>query len=235
MAIKNPNINILETAAKSLGELTEEVVFAGGCATGLLITDPAASPVRASIDVDILVEVATLNEYHNLSEKLRKLGFKEDTSEEAPICRWKTSDLILDVMPTDPGILGFGNCWFGHAYKVSEWTDLPSGNKIRLLPAPYFLATKFEAFETRGENDYLMSSDMEDIVTIIDGRGEIISEVQKAENELKKYLALRFSSLLNEQDFLDALPGLLLPDNASQARLPLIIDRFKAIAKIYSE
>ncbi len=144
--ITNPNIQILEAASERLRTLTEEMVFVGGCATGLLLTDPAASPVRATIDVDVLVEVATLVEYHWLSEQLRQLGFVEDTSEDAPICRWKTYDVILDVMPTDPKILGFGNRWFTLAYEASEWTTLPSGKRIRLLPAPYFLATKLEAF-----------------------------------------------------------------------------------------
>lgn len=102
--ITNPNIQILEVAAEQLRTLTEEMVFVGGCATGLLLTDPAASPVRATIDVDVLVEVATLAEYHWLSERLRQLGFVEDISDNAPICRWKTHDLILDVMPTDPEI-----------------------------------------------------------------------------------------------------------------------------------
>jgi predicted nucleotidyltransferase len=228
--ITNPNIQILEAAAERLRTLTEEMVFVGGCATGLLLTDPAASPVRATIDVDVLVEVATLVEYHWLSEQLRQLGFVEDTSEDAPICRWKTYDVILDVMPTDPKILGFGNRWFALAYEASEWTTLPSGKRIRLLPAPYFLATKLEAFECRGENDYLMSRDMEDIVTMLDGRSEIISEVQQAGEELKDYLVERCSMLLKERDFLDALPGHLLPDSASQARSVLIIDRLKTIA-----
>ena len=176
--ITNPNIQILEAAAERLRTLTEEMVFVGGCATGLLLTDPAASPVRPTIDVDVLVEVATLVEYHRLSEQLRLLGFVEDTSEDAPICRWKTSDVILDVMPTDFEILGFGNRWFTLAYKASEWTTLPSGKRIRLLPAPYFIATKLEAFDCRGKSDYLMSRDMEDIVTVLDGRPEIVSEVQ---------------------------------------------------------
>jgi predicted nucleotidyltransferase len=228
--ITNPNIQILEAAAERLRTLTEEMVFVGGCATGLLLTDPAASPVRATIDVDVLVEVATLVEYHWLSEQLRQLGFVEDTSEDAPICRWKTYDVILDVMPTDPKILGFGNRWFALAYEASEWTTLPSGKRIRLLPAPYFLSTKLEAFECRGENDYLMSRDMEDIVTMLDGRSEIISEVQQAGEELKDYLVERCSMLLKERDFLDALPGHLLPDSASQARSVLIIDRLKTIA-----
>jgi len=104
------------------------------------------------------------------------------------------------------------------------------GKQIRLLPAPYFLATKLEAFECRGKNDYLMSRDMEDIVTVLDGRSEIVSEVQKAGKELKDYLAVRCSMLLNERDFLDALPGHLQPDAASQARSALIIDQLKTIA-----
>jgi predicted nucleotidyltransferase len=228
--ITNPNIEILETAAERLKTLTEDMVFVGGCATGLLLTDPAASPVRPTIDVDVLVEVATLAEYHRLSEQLRQLGFVEDTSEDAPICRWKTPDVILDVMPTDPKILGFGNRWFTLAYKASEWTTLPSGKQIRLLPAPYFIATKLEAFEYRGGNDYLMSRDMEDIVTVLDGRSEIVSEVKESGKELKDYLSERCSMLLKERDFLDALPGHLLPDAASQARSALIIDRLKTIS-----
>ena len=113
----------------------------------------------------------------------------------------KTSDVILDVMPTDPKILGFGNRWFALAYKASEWTTLPSGKRIRLLPAPYFLATKFETFDCRGENDYLISLDMEDIVTVLDGRSEIVFEVQQAGEELKDYLVVRCSMFLKERDF----------------------------------
>jgi len=58
----NPNIQILEAAAERLITLTKEIVFVGGCATGLLLTDPATSPVRPTIDVDVLVEVASLVE-----------------------------------------------------------------------------------------------------------------------------------------------------------------------------
>jgi predicted nucleotidyltransferase len=226
----NPNIQILEAAAVRLGTMAEKMVFVGGCATGLLLTDPAASPVRATLDVDVIVEVATLAQYHWFSDQLRQLGFIEDTSEDAPICRWIADDLILDVMPTDPKILGFGNQWFKPAYEASEWTVLSSGKQIRLLPAPYFFATKFEAFVCRGKNDYLMSSDMEDIVTVLDGRPEIVYEVQQSSEELKNHLVVCCSRLLKERDFLDALPGHLLPDAASQARSVLVIDRLKAIA-----
>ena len=230
MIVQNPNIQILEAAACSLSELIEDIVFVGGSATALLITDPAASPVRPTIDVDVLVEVTTLVEYYSLSGKLRELGFTEDTGEEAPLCRWKSPDIILDVMPTDSKILGFGNRWFKHAFRTAEWTTLPSGNKIKFLHATCFLATKLEAFDSRGENDYLISRDIEDVITVLDGRPEIITEVHEASIELREYLALRCSVLLSDRNFLEALPGLLLPDAASQARHDLIIERIKKIA-----
>lgn len=229
--IENPNIQILETTVSRLGTIAEMMAFVGGCATGLLLTDPAASPVRATLDVDVIAEVTTLARYHWLSDQLHQLGFIEDTSEDAPICRWKADDVILDVMPTDPKILGFGNQWFAPAYDASEWTVLPSGKQIRLLTAPYFLSTKFEAFASRGKNDYLLSRDMEDIVTVIDGRPEIVSEIKQASEVLKDYLVACFSELVNERDFLDALPGHLLPDAASQSRSVVVIDRLKAIVE----
>ena len=92
-----------------LGPLYDEMVFLGGCATGLLITDAAAPPIRATRDVDVIVEVASLVEYYRISESLRDRGFFEDQSEQAPICRWAGHGVLLDVMPTDPGILGFGS------------------------------------------------------------------------------------------------------------------------------
>lgn len=55
---KNPNLEILMLAVDRLGDLANEMVFLGGCATGLLITDPAAPAIRVTRDVDAIVEVA---------------------------------------------------------------------------------------------------------------------------------------------------------------------------------
>ena len=109
MRAQNPNIEILEMTVKQLGGLADEMVFLGGCATGLLITDKAAPPIRVTRDVDTIVQAGSLAEYQKLSEKLRKQGFKEDTSDEAPLCRWVGDNVILDVMPTDEKVLGFSN------------------------------------------------------------------------------------------------------------------------------
>ena len=228
MTIKaHPNIEILEKAVLLLGPMADEMVFIGGCATGLLITDPGANPIRATIDVDVLVEVSSLVNYHALSEKLRSQGFIEDASPGAPICRWMQGSIILDVMPTASDILGFGNRWYSPAFTASIWINLPSGSKIRILPAPYFLATKFEAFDGRGEGDFLLSRDMEDIISVLDGRPEIIEEVKSAESTLNQYIKDRLAGLLRNQNFIEALSGHLPSDSASQARVDLIILRME--------
>lgn len=224
-----PNIGIIEKAVSLLGPLADEMVFIGGCATGLLITDPAAPPIRPTIDVDVLVEVSSLASYHILSEKLRKKGFSEDLRPDAPICRWKMKTVILDVMPTNPDILGFGNRWYKPAFKAAKWLSLPSGAEIRILPAPYFLATKFEAFDGRGQGDYLMSPDMEDVIAVIDGRNEIVEEISKTDSGLKAYIKERMALLLENRLFLESLSGHLPPDPQSQARADSIIEKMRQI------
>ena len=176
----NPNIEILTQAVEMLGPLKDEMVFLGGCATGLLVTDPGAPPVRPTIDVDVITEATSLGDYYKLSAKLRERGFAEDKSEGAPVCRWKQKSIILDVMPTDPALLGFANKWYEPAMATAIATALPSGMSIRMVPAPYFLATKLEAFDGRGKGDYRSSPDMEDIVTVLDGRPEILDEIERA-------------------------------------------------------
>ena len=73
---QNPNVEILEIAAQALGAVCEDLVFLGGCATELLITDSAAPPVRVTRDVDTVAEIASVAEYHELGKRLRKCGFK---------------------------------------------------------------------------------------------------------------------------------------------------------------
>ena len=103
--MKSPNLDILITAVRLLGSIADEMVFVGGCATGLLLTDPAAPSIRVTEDVDAIVEATTLRKYYHLSESLRECGFVEDMTLDVPICRWRTKGVVLDVMPTNPEIL----------------------------------------------------------------------------------------------------------------------------------
>lgn len=228
----DPNIQMVETVASALGSLRPEVVFLGGCAAGLLLTDPAASCIRPTRDVDVIVEVTSRRGYREVEKALAERGFKHDTREGAPICRWVLDSVILDVMPTDSSILGFSNPWYADAFKTSILYILPGGLEIRLVSPPCFLATKLEAFFGRGQSDYYGSHDLEDLVAVIDGRPEIVAEVHAADPVLRKYLKQAMEPLLQDPQFCYALQGHLPGDSGSQARLPELMRRMKGIAGI---
>jgi predicted nucleotidyltransferase len=206
-------------------------VFVGGCATGLLVTDRAASPVRATRDVDVVVEVVSLAGYHTLERQLEQAGFRHDRSEDAPVCRWIVGGCMLDVMPTDENVLGFGNRWYDVAVRTAERALLPSGRSIQLIAPPVFLATKLEAFHGRGGGDFLASHDLEDIAVVIDGRPELVDEVASCEAALRTYLAVEIESLLRNDAFLEALPGHLPGDETGQGRLPIIRERLRLLTE----
>ena len=122
--MNDPNIHLLEAAAKLLQPLLDDLVFVGGCVTGLLITDPAAFGIRPTKDVDAITEVGSYAAYAKLSDRLRQLGLTEDHTEGAPICRWRHGDLIIDVMPTDERILGFSNRWYAPAIESAHHLEI---------------------------------------------------------------------------------------------------------------
>jgi len=55
----NPNFARLAIAAQKLAPLRDRIAFVGGCVTGLLLTDPAAPPVRPTLDVDAIAAIAS--------------------------------------------------------------------------------------------------------------------------------------------------------------------------------
>ncbi len=226
----NPNLAILETAVERLDSLVDELVFLGGCATGLLLTDPAAPPIRVTQDVDVITEVASIADYYRLADRLRKQGFQESQAEDAPLCRWVAASVVLDVMPTDPAIIGFGNVWYQPALNAATECRLPSGKFIRMVTGPYFLTTKLAAFSGRGDGDYVMSHDMEDIIAVLDGRPELASEVAATDEHLRDHLRAQFRGLLANDRFVESLSGHLPGDAGSQARLPLLIERLRTLA-----
>jgi predicted nucleotidyltransferase len=227
-----PNLDLLERAAERLKPLLSEIVFVGGCATGLLITDPGAAPVRRTYDVDIISEITSYVDYAAFSEQLRKLGFSEDSRDGAPLCRWVYEELVLDVMPLDPSILGFSNQWYPDALRTAIDVTLPGGLTIKAITAPYFLATKIEAFRGRGKGDYFGSHDLEDFIAVIEGRAFLLREIETSSPALRGFLAEAVQGFLSTPRFLDALPGYLPPDAASQARIVPLSATLDALAKI---
>ncbi len=220
----------LIAVAKRLEPLGDRIVFVGGMIRGFLVTDPAAGPLRPTDDVDLIVDVTSLPDYYALGTQLRTLGFHEDMQEGAPICRWVLDDVRVDVMPVDPGILGFSNVWYEGGIEHAAVTNTLEGS-IRHLDAPHFCATKLEAFASRAGGD-LYHHDLEDFIVLVDERPTLGEEIAKAPSDVREFLAETIAGLLDSESFRDALPGHLQGDSASQARLPLLMSRLERIAAL---
>ena len=68
----DPNRALFESVVRLLAPVLDELVFVGGCTTGLFITDSAAGGIRPTRDVDAIVDVASYSKYTALAERLRE-------------------------------------------------------------------------------------------------------------------------------------------------------------------
>lgn len=225
------NLDLLVRVAEALGDLREQVTFVGGCATALLITDPAAAPVRATQDVDAIVAAVSLAEYQHVGAVLRERGFAQTIEGGEPPYRWTYSGLKLDLMPVEPAILGYSNRWYRAVLSSAAVMVVGTGVAVRVADAPSFVATKLEAFLDRGGGDYLSSHDLEDVLSVVDGRAELVAELGKAPQELRSFVAQTFARLLANDEFDNALPG-LVADGSPAVRTPVVLERLRAIAAL---
>lgn len=116
----NPNLAILELVAQALGPVCDSVVFVGGCATGLLLTQERPDRIRITEDMDIVAQALTTQDYHAIEKRVRTQGFNNDMRADAPICRWVYKNVTLDLMPTVKDILGFANRWYPLALRAAH-------------------------------------------------------------------------------------------------------------------
>lgn len=210
----NDPVAALRQIALALGPLVDEVVFVGGAAAPLIISDLGSDGIRPTDDIDVIVEASSRSAYARLEARLRDLGFLHDTSEGAPICRFVHDGIPLDVMPTDPAILGFSNRWYGYALASEQRVALPNGPEVRVANAVAFVATKLEAFRSPGREhagDVLASRDLEDIVTVLDGRPTFAVEFGAAPEDVRAFLRAAFSDVLADATFVAGVEGLVPP------------------------
>jgi hypothetical protein len=136
-------------------------------------------------------------------------------------------------MPTDSEILGFENRWQREAFPHAVPVSLPSGRTIRAAPPAFLVATKIEAFRSRGKGDLLWSRDFEDVITLIDRREELVAEIAAAPLELREFVASGLSRLRQRPDFDSAAEGSLAGGPETRARFDQIIrPRIEAILAV---
>lgn len=224
------NIESLAQVARRLEPLDERFAFLGGSVIPLLVDNPSLVSIRPTKDVDVIIEVVSRLDFSKIEEKLRSIGFKHDMSEGAPKCRWLVEDITVDVMPANEETSEWGSKWFSEALTTSQPVKIEDDTVIDVVTVPFFLATKLDAFSDRGKEDFYGSHDVEDIITVLDGRSNVVAEVANAPHSLSTYIGTRFAELVANSDFMESLSGHLLPDPASQARLPDLRETIKRIA-----
>ena len=176
-----------------LANLKDKVVFVGG-ATLSLYADRQTLEVRPTDDVDVIVEILNYKERSKLEEQLRAIGFQHDMNSNV-VCRYVIQGIIVDIMPTADTSIGFSNCWYPEGFKNAIDYKIDDTATVKILNAPYFLATKLEAFKGRGAYDGRTSHDFEDIVYVLENRQSIWHELANTSGELKMYFVKEFKKL----------------------------------------
>lgn len=183
----NVLITNLEKVAGLLARIPEQFVFTGGATMVLYLEEILWDEARPTKDVDCVVEITSRSDYYRLAEQLRGVGLEEDQEKDAPLCRWRYDDLIIDVMPCDESVLGFTNRWYPEAIAHRVSYRLPDGQNIWIFSPIYFLASKVEAFRGRGK-DWRYSKDLEDIVLLLDGCEVLLTDFRQANPRIQDFL-----------------------------------------------
>lgn len=226
--LKNTLINRAATKkiAKALGNLNDEVVYVGGAMVSLYIDDTAAEDIRPTKDLDLTFQLASFAELEGLREQLIEKGFTQ-SAEDNVNCRFRYEDLKIDVMSTQSVGWAPSNPWFAKGFEKAITKTLDKVI-IKVLPLPYFVATKMEAFFDRGIKDIYASHDLEDIAYLFNYTTNIDEQILASEKEVKQFLIKKLNICKNDKTILTAIRGSLYFDQADE-RMEIIQERIQNI------
>lgn len=222
------NLEAIEMIATALKELNEQVVFVGGAVVSMYANDPAADDVRPTKDVDISLSVASASELEEIRLKLIERGFTQ-TPEDDVICRFRFQGVKVDVMNTKEIGWAPANPWFRAGFTKKITVEIKESN-VQILPLPYFLATKFAAYNSRGNNNPVTSHDFEDIVFILDNCLDIQQQLSILPAYVEPYLMEEFGKILTDDAKKEAIEGNVAYDNRN-SRVERILKSIEAIVK----
>jgi len=228
--LKNQEINlkIVEKVASALEELNDDVIYVGGAVVSLYVTDEGAEQPRPTKDIDISVQVSTYSQMDVLREKLatKKIYL---ASTETVMYRYTYEDILIDFIPYEKTPLGPTNSWLKPGFDKAYLIKI-GGIEIRILPVSLFLATKWEAFKSRG-NDPRTSHDFEDIIYIIDNNLNLVEDVINAEEEVQLFLKGMSQEILSHSYRNEIIECHINPFTVEERRR-LIIDKLEKIYEL---
>lgn len=224
------SIELIRIVAKALGPLKDKSVFVGGATLAFYLPSKYWPQVRVTEDVDLVLEIISRKQNRVVEEQLRALDFTHDMSEGAPLCRWKFKNIKVDIMSPTSEVFGFTNRWYEEGVHKSKNLK-PPYPEVRIFTVAYFMATKIEAFNNRGKEDYLASPDLEDIIAILESHSvdNFIKSIEDSSEEVKVFIKKHLESFIQNNKFLDALPGATFNRYNAEEGSEIIINNIKEI------
>jgi hypothetical protein len=227
--LKNRSINIAVVAevAEALKHLNKHMVYVGGAVVSLYADDPAADEIRPTSDIDMTLNILNLGNWYDIQRQLAVLGFHPDPFGHS-ICSYKYKDIPVDIMPSEDGPHGPANAWYKIGF--ADLCTAPIKNQeVQILSAPCYLATKFEAFNNRG-NDYRTSHDIEDIIYLLDNRTTILEEIEISDMRILAFLKTQFQKII-QKGILDEILMAHIHPLVLEERMPILKEKISKVLK----
>ncbi len=219
----NSNRELIAIVANGLGDLLSKVVFIGGAVTELYASaETEILEVRATDDVDCVIQLLNYSKFAAFEEELRSRKFINDPNK---IMRWNYAGITVDVMPDDEKILGFSNPWYTEGIKNAVPYQLNENLNIAIFTLPYFLASKLTALFDRGMADLRLSKDLEDIVFCLFYCADFRIEIYKAGYAVRAFIIEGVNKLLLNPHIDEAIYCTLPSGEVNEENMELIIER----------
>lgn len=199
---KSPFSDIIKVATALEGG-ADEIVFVGASVLSLYVKDDGGSTVRQTFDVDVVLHMATRLNAESIRLLLVSRGFRQ-SAEDAVVCRFRLNDVMVDILSTAETAWIPSNRWFLPGLDHAVELDC-EGVRIKVLSLPYYIAAKWDAFESRGGSDPRFSQDFEDIAWLIDHVDELPEQIERADSVIRNHLVEIIGAILRESAMLEAL------------------------------
>jgi predicted nucleotidyltransferase len=219
------NIAVVAEVAEALKHIKHDMVFVGGAVVSLYTDDPAADEIRPTQDIDMTINIVNLSHWKHIQEQLGVLGFHPDPFGHA-ICSYRFKDIPVDIMAAEDGPFGPSNRWYKIGFN-NIWTANAKNQEIKILSAPCYLATKFEAFNNRG-SDYRTSHDMEDIIYVLDNRIGIVEDIKNDNAIIAHFIKEQLQNIIHKGMMQEVLVAHIHPLMLAE-RLPMVEDKITQI------
>lgn len=206
-------------------------IFVGGAALHCYLDDFARSQLRTTKDIDlILFQITSPLQWIDFENRLRTMKWSPDI--DGPMCRYiSPKGKLVDFLFPSSEVMGFSNRWYTNVVD-NPLSYAINGHHILIAQPALYLATKIEAFLSRGQNEPFDSQDLEDIVALIDGCSELIASFQEQDEKIREWIALQLRDIQSQSWFNTLCIGNLPRGGDEQIREQWFMKKWKDLSVI---